>query len=200
MTDRFWIASEKWVHQDLAAGACVSLALHALLFLGGWRLVQPAQFDVARDVSSLEVELFTLEPPIPMQAIQPAPVLEPESWQTIELNRPRAELAQPERAGHGAFTEAKPHGAQNPPPRYPWIARVNGWEGTVMLRVTVGEDGTPSEVSVARSSGYPVLDAAAQIAIVQWKFLPATERGQAVRSSVELPVRFRLTSSEGVTR
>ena len=49
--------------------------------------------------------------------------------------------------------------------RYPSAARLNGWEGKVVLRVVIRSDGHLSEVKVHRSSGYESLDNAAMEAI-----------------------------------
>lgn len=49
--------------------------------------------------------------------------------------------------------------------RYPSTARLNGWEGKVLLRVVIRSDGHLSEVKVQRSSGYESLDNAAMEAI-----------------------------------
>lgn len=45
--------------------------------------------------------------------------------------------------------------------RYPSIARLNGWEGKVVLRAVIRADGHLAEVKVHRSSGYDALDNAA---------------------------------------
>jgi periplasmic protein TonB len=49
--------------------------------------------------------------------------------------------------------------------RYPSTARLNGWEGKVVLRAVIRADGHLSEVKVHRSSGYDALDNAAMEAI-----------------------------------
>ncbi len=80
----------------------------------------------------------------------------------------------------------------NAPPRYPEQARRNGWQGTVLLELTVAETGEVTDVRVVQSSGYAVLDAAAVTAIRQWKGQPARRNGQPVATRERLPVRFRL--------
>lgn len=45
--------------------------------------------------------------------------------------------------------------------RYPSSARLNGWEGKVVLRVVIRSDGHLADVTVHRSSGHEVLDRAA---------------------------------------
>ncbi|RPH77210.1 MAG: TonB family protein [Nitrospiraceae bacterium] len=49
--------------------------------------------------------------------------------------------------------------------RYPSTARLNGWEGKVVLRAVIRSDGHLSEVKVHRSSGHEALDNAAVEAI-----------------------------------
>jgi protein TonB len=49
--------------------------------------------------------------------------------------------------------------------RYPSTARLNGWEGKVVLRAVIRADGYLSEVKVHRSSGHEALDNAAIEAI-----------------------------------
>lgn len=185
------------MRRDLGHAALVSVALHSALLFPGWR-GQAASVDVQRGPVSFEVELFS-EAQIPTsQKPAPAPLsnAQGESWmqdQARSASSPPPSLEAV--SGHGAFSDAKPNGTMNPPPSYPWFARIRGWEGTVVLRVRVEADGHPSAVRVVESAGYPVLDQAAQQAIQQWNFLPARHGGQAMSSEVELPMRFRLTSS-----
>jgi protein TonB len=78
------------------------------------------------------------------------------------------------------------------PPVYPETARRRGQQGRVLLQVNVSAEGLPVTVSVAQSSGYPSLDAAALTAVQRWRFVPATRAGAPVAASAEVPVRFRL--------
>jgi protein TonB len=50
----------------------------------------------------------------------------------------------------------------------------------------------PTTVSVAHSSGHPVLDEAAIAAVRQWRFVAATRGGTAVPAAADVPVRFTL--------
>ena len=84
-------------------------------------------------------------------------------------------------------------GVVNPWPRYPPLARRRGIEGEVLLRVSVGLDGTAERVEVLRSSGHALLDRAAAEALARWHFEPARAAGQPVAGTVEIPVTFRLT-------
>ncbi|GAA5008474.1 energy transducer TonB [Pseudoluteimonas lycopersici] len=75
---------------------------------------------------------------------------------------------------------------------YPVAALRNGESGTVMLRVTVGADGVPYGIAVARSSGSRTLDRAAMGAVKSWRFNPAMHNGQPVPASVQIPVSYNL--------
>ncbi len=79
------------------------------------------------------------------------------------------------------------------PPAYPEIARRRGQQGRVVLQVTVSPEGLPVTVTVAESSNYPSLDAAAVSAVQRWRFVPASRGGTPVAAVAEIPVRFRLT-------
>jgi TonB family protein len=77
-------------------------------------------------------------------------------------------------------------------PDYPLLARQHGWEGTVTLRLELLADGTVGEVEVAQSSGYPVLDTAAQEAARTWTHQPAQHNNVPVAQWVSLKVNFVL--------
>ena len=80
----------------------------------------------------------------------------------------------------------------NPAPAYPPIARRNGEQGTVTLRVLVARNGAPARVSVERSSGYGHLDRSALEAVREWRFVPAREQGEPVEVWMLVPIAFRL--------
>ena len=79
-------------------------------------------------------------------------------------------------------------------PIYPRIAKKSGWEGTVLVRVTVEANGRASKVDVSRSSGHKVLDDAAVKAIKRWSFRPARDGNIPIRSVVVIPIGFSLSS------
>jgi protein TonB len=84
---------------------------------------------------------------------------------------------------------------RNPAPRYPPIARRNGEQGTVTLRVLVTKDGAPARVTVEQTSGSPHLDAAALEAVKTWRFVPARRGADTVEAWVLVPIVFRLESA-----
>ena len=83
--------------------------------------------------------------------------------------------------------------ASNPVPKYPVVALRRNEGGTVLLRVNVGSDGTPTDIDVAQRSGSRDLDRAAISAVSKWQFRPATRNGRPVASTVVVPVEFRPT-------
>jgi protein TonB len=95
-------------------------------------------------------------------------------------------------SGRGGFGGAHPDYLRIPQPRYPAIARQNGWQGKTILRVEIRTDGRVGAVEVLRSSGYAVLDDAAVEAVRAGEFMPARVAGKPVSASVEVPIRFQL--------
>lgn len=84
---------------------------------------------------------------------------------------------------------------RNPPPSYPLIARRNGEQGTVTLRVLVTREGAPANVSVERTSGSGHLDHAALETVKSWRFVPARRGAEPVETWVLVPIVFRLEGS-----
>ena len=77
-------------------------------------------------------------------------------------------------------------------PVYPEIARKQGWEGTVILKVLVEEDGSCKHVAVEKSSGYDALDHSAVRAVKEWKFTPARLGSTSYAALTRIPIRFAL--------
>jgi len=80
----------------------------------------------------------------------------------------------------------------NPAPIYPAIARRQGEQGRVLLRVSVAADGRAASVEIAASSGSERLDRAALDAVRRWRFVPARRGDEAVAAQVLVPVAFSL--------
>lgn len=100
--------------------------------------------------------------------------------------RPTCEA--PARAGVRTGAEA----LDLPAPEYPDESRRLGEEGLVLLEVEVLADGRAGRIRILQASDYPRLAEAAVAAVRQAWFRPAMVDGAAVRSLVEIPVRFRL--------
>jgi protein TonB len=97
--------------------------------------------------------------------------------------------------GGAGFSAASPSYGTNPAPPYPLPARRLGFEGKVVLRVAVAADGRPTDVAVLTSSRFDMLDqAAVETVRTRWRFVPARRDGVAVDDTVEVPIRFRLST------
>ena len=84
-----------------------------------------------------------------------------------------------------------PRPIYDPEPEYSDEARINKFQGDVVLWVVVGPDGTPREIRVQRSLGMG-LDEKAVTAVKNWRFQPAMKDGQPVSVQVSIEVKFRL--------
>lgn len=85
----------------------------------------------------------------------------------------------------------RPVFANNAPPKYPPLAEANGWHGTVLLQLTIDETGQVRDVKIASSSGFAILDQAAQQAVSTWKAQPAKKNGRTIQTVEFLPVIFK---------
>lgn len=77
-------------------------------------------------------------------------------------------------------------------PVYPPRCLRLGIEGVVKVRVLVGEDGSPQEITIGKSSGDSSLDRAAMEAMEEWEFNPAVRNGMPIRAWVVVPIAFTL--------
>jgi len=126
----------------------------------------------------------------PVASVRLHLMLPPENVQPVE---PPVEQPVEQVADDAATVEATPEITENPPPVYPRIARMRGYEGLVVLEVAVSADGSCTGVEVIESSGYDILDQAAVDAVGKWEFKPALANGAAVSGKVRVPIRFKLT-------
>ena len=79
-----------------------------------------------------------------------------------------------------------------PKPEYPDQAGQRRWQGEVLLRALVDDQGDVARVEVESSSGHDILDQAALKTVRRWKFDPAHDGEKNVSHEVFLPVRFEL--------
>ncbi len=96
------------------------------------------------------------------------------------------------KASRGSDGVAKPDYYRNPAPSYPEASRRAGHAGRVLLVVHVNAKGRVDDIEVKSSSGYSALDDSAVQSVQRWIFKPAKAAGIAVKSQVEVPIRFKL--------
>lgn len=163
--------------------------------------VVPSQSSpvVAREsVKSQSIESIPVEPrtvtertstPVreekPVQATTEIARLQP------SFNTPTAQALPTPQADYGWLVEALRSKVQELK-RYPTIARMNNWEGRVVLRAVIMDNGEVAELEVAESSGHAALDAAALEAMKRAS--PLKLRHPLGRSHVVLhvPIRYHL--------
>jgi periplasmic protein TonB len=80
----------------------------------------------------------------------------------------------------------------NPKPSYPVMARRQGLQGRVLLRVLVSAAGRPEKVELKQTSGSNALDRSALDAVSQWRFVPARQGEKAVDAWIVVPIIFTL--------
>ena len=171
---------------NLIKSTLLSVSVHFFLlmpFFPPAPVSNPPRVDLAAGTSSVELEWVA------------AP--EEDGEESVEEIRPGRALPDSWVEDVGVVRSAAEAGAViNPAPLYPRVARVQGWEGTTVIRVLVNPSGVVASARVAQGSGHSVLDGAALTAVRQWKFQPARRKGQAVASQVEVPIRFRLKDQD----
>jgi periplasmic protein TonB len=183
-------------------------------------LIGPAEKDLAGAAASQAVEAPTVEVqaaetidenlPVVNQPPSPTPLESQEKG--LDISEPVDEHSSPaenqpmsDAAGDGSVKDASDDagmgdgdGSPSDPAFdinsivYPAAARQAMIQGTVVLRVQISRDGRVADVSIVQSSGYAILDSAAGDAVRAWRGHPARRGGEAVDSSVLLPVIFRL--------
>lgn len=151
-------------------------------------------------------EPVTPEPEIPIVKPEIADVVQPvdEPMPQIEFDEPVVPPADVPMQDSGTAIDATVANAsassqelrtsRRVEPSYPPSSRRMGEEGTVRLRILVDARGMPQDVQLEKGSGFARLDAAAIEAVKRWRFVAATNAGQAISAWTQVAVTFRLTS------
>lgn len=157
----------------------------------------PPRTDVPRLVGSVA--------PSDLSADIDSPMGGPREETLDEISRPR-DVAESERtmAEHDAQQQVPADIAESSEPRdreiivergvakYPAEAQRLGIQGTVFVLVEVDASGKPSGVTVEKSSGNALLDAAAVETAKSWRFAPAMRDGKPFASRTRIPIDFKL--------
>jgi protein TonB len=191
---------------DLFIAATTSVIVHGLVFFVQAGTFSAPVINVNRAPSSIELSLVAtraempkimerMKEPIKEQKIDPA--VSPEIFKRAEGKKTKETPTADHRPAslntqQGALGHAEPLSFRNSAPLYPRLARERGYEGEVVLRVEVLQNGDCSLAAVKKSSGYKILDMAAVKAVRGWKFRPAMRGTQAFTSNIEVPIVFRL--------
>jgi TonB family protein len=108
--------------------------------------------------------------------------------QVAQLSPKRQANAQASKVGNGVAAPVLLHKIE---PSYSFEARAAKAQGTVVLFVVIGTDGTASDVQLRKGVGYG-LDEQALDAVTQWTFKPGMRDGMAVPVQASIEVNFRL--------
>jgi TonB family protein len=139
---------------------------------------------VAEDSSHAPKE----EPAVPSAAAESPPLTPPGSSNesSAELAPAPTKLPALDLRGSQGISEATLlHKVQ---PIYPATARSQRMEGSVVLELTIGENGSPRDLKVV--SGPPILAGAAIEAVRQWRYRPARLNGNPVAAQKQITVSF----------
>ena len=94
------------------------------------------------------------------------------------------------KSGEPTYVDVLPEAITRVPPSYPDAARAAGISGTVTVQAYVRTDGSVGDTRILNS--VRGLDEAAAAAVKQWRFKPATVKGEPVAWWVSVPVKFSL--------
>ena len=78
------------------------------------------------------------------------------------------------------------------PPQYPFLAKRDGIEGRVVLRIVVDTEGNAKEAEVDKAEPEGVFDDAALKVVERYKFRPAMKGGKPVNCIVKIPIVFQM--------
>jgi len=93
------------------------------------------------------------------------------------------------RAGSGGVST--PACQRCPNPSYTSAARIAGFQGTLVLSVTISPEGSAQDIQIVKGVPYGLNQSAIQ-AVSRWNFKPALLAGQAVPALTPIQVSFRL--------
>lgn len=125
----------------------------------------------------------------PRSLVRHEPEDSPEKFKTPPAQPKQASTAE---APRQAKIDAPPKPRKAIKPDYPNGARKRGEEGSVVLEIFVGSDGSVGNVKVVSSSGFAELDEASVRAAKGARFTPAKSGGGFVASTARLRLDFKL--------
>jgi TonB family protein len=152
--------------------------------------------DVSATPRQLEVHT---EAPTTTETTASAEPLAPPAPTETQTTAPEVPAPQPAPAAvdRSGVYAAVPAGGTQPDeldrvvPRYPTIARRAGVAGSVVVRGIVRRDGTIDDVEIIKDLPYGLGESARE-AVSQWRFRPATVRGEPIDVYYTVTVNFRL--------
>ena len=152
---------------------------------GLWQSVRLTAAQAERRISLAAHDTTTL---VPFDDLKATTI---SKTSVVPQERPKPTLARDSIADRKALRKTVRLIKSERPP-YPQVARTQGWEGIVVLRIVVGAGGDVENVKTQTSSGYPALDESATQSIKAWRFDPAKDGEFPIAAAVDVPIRFSL--------
>ena len=81
---------------------------------------------------------------------------------------------------------------QNPKPVYPPMSKRLNEQGTVLVRVLIGVDGTAQRAEIQQSSSFDRLDQAALATVLKWRYVPGKRAGKPEAMWFTVPIAWVL--------
>jgi protein TonB len=91
-----------------------------------------------------------------------------------------------------ADVDTKPKVIRQMPINYPTLAKRNGVEGRVVVRVLIGKKGKAEKMEVVQSEPEGIFDENAMKSLKYWQFRPGILNGELVPTWVSIPLSFKL--------
>jgi protein TonB len=203
------------MNRPLVIFYAVALALHAVVLF----YLRPPAPRPPKMIERTYVDIALTAPPAPEppKPQPPPPVpqpkvetpLQPETEPEPEPPPPKAEMTIPppkpepplvakqavvpqQQPPQEYVYVTQPNYAKRAEPIYPEQSRRWHQQGIVELALFINELGALDKVEIIKSSGFPLLDAAAIKAMKQSQFAPAMDGAIPIRSRAEATVTFRL--------
>ena len=174
----------------LLPGAAIQIVRHA-------DIAQVVDIIVPRPARPIPVEPTPAPLTAHPQVVRIAPVMEPVATTptimplTVNIAPPTIATAPSADTATETAPSAIAYGSRTRV-AYPLEALRNREQGTVILRVLVGADGSVLGVEIEKTSGSRSLDRAAREAVAKWRFHPAARNGVAHSAWASVPVTFNL--------
>jgi protein TonB len=188
-----------WAGSGAAPGADTASAnpTPVELILRSTEPATPTTTDLAMDAPLVQ-EPADIAIPTVAAVVQPvltAPITVTQAWAAFAtpITYPGAP-AIPSQVGAESTSrfEGSPGDTRTPQPAYPRLALQRGQTGTVRIEFIVAENGAVAQAEVTRSSGHPMLDAAALNTVrARWQFPPGAGR----RHFVDIVFQLRPTTA-----
>lgn len=152
-------------------------------------------FFFSGNESGEKAESYVIEAPLGNVFVKVS--AEPEHMPKQESPSPAALAEKPAAPSGGApgLPSGEPVPVGHIQPDYPAASRKLGEEGESVWMLTIAPNGRVTDAQLEKSSGHPRLDDAARDALLEARFSPGVQAGDAVAARKRFRIEFRLSES-----